>query len=281
MQLPKVDPDTSCLLPDGGVAKGCTVIDAQRSAPFPDRPPPAGSSGGSGSADFTFRLPAASQASSTDKFAPEYLLNEKPWPLAAGALKPLLFANLSSDAANEIALRAKPAIHGIPLGAVVDLVIENQLNESIPLYKHGNPAWLLGSRPHDKFAYASVAEAIGAAAAIAAGASPEKPASSAHLNLEDPALVVVHDLPPLGWSVLRFKVSAQAATMIHATKLRYFLVSCELVVWRALASSRKALPSPSIHGGANMKISQHSSACLRQYWRASRLTTQFLSQSPW
>ncbi|KXJ97248.1 Cupredoxin [Microdochium bolleyi] len=229
MQLPRVSPEASCIHPDGVVAENCTTIDAQRSAPFPSQPPPSGSDNPDGShhpptaaaakTDFTFRLSAASQSSKTDKYAPEYLLNSKPWPLSRGSLKPLLFANLSSPDEHERALLDKPVIHGIPLGAVVDLIIENTLNESIPLYKHGDPAWLLGARADERFGHGSVEEAFDVAAAASA-----KSVVSKHLNLKDPALVVVHDLPPLGWSVLRFKVSAQAATMIHATKLRYFLL---------------------------------------------------------
>ncbi|KAJ4200830.1 hypothetical protein NW759_015806 [Fusarium solani] len=34
------------------------------------------------------------------------------------------------------------------------------------------------------------------------------------LNLHNPALVTVHDLPPLGWSVLRFQVTSKAAIPI-------------------------------------------------------------------
>jgi hypothetical protein len=34
----------------------------------------------------------------------------------------------------------------------------------------------------------------------------------------------VHDLPPLGWSVLRFQVTSKAANLLHTVKIRYFLV---------------------------------------------------------
>jgi hypothetical protein len=117
---------------------------------------------------------------------------------------PLLF-----HAPNETLV--KPIIGNLPLGSVVDLIIENQINETIPLYKHGDPSWFLGSRGQQRFPGNTVQDAIDS--------------DSKSLNLQDPALVIVHDLPALGWSVLRFKVTSQQATIIHAAKLRYFAVS--------------------------------------------------------
>lgn len=209
MQLPDVDADDICLQPDSSVKAKCSLINGERTHPYPPSPPShARKSRVDGAADFTFHLSAGVQKSQTEKFAPEYFLNEKPWQLFRGAMQPLLFTNLSSPSAQK-ALE-KPVIHGLPIGSVVDLVIENQLNDTIPLYKHGKPAWLLGSLAHANFSRENVLEA-------ANGNTP--------LNLRDPPLVVVHDLPPLGWSVLRFEVTTKAATMLHAVKLRYFVVS--------------------------------------------------------
>ncbi|KAF3013563.1 hypothetical protein E8E14_010796 [Neopestalotiopsis sp. 37M] len=210
MQLPAVDESDICLQPDASVKDNCKLVDGEQTHPFPPSPPSrARNSRAEGAADFTFHLSAGEQESKTEKFAPEYFLNQKPWQLFRGALMPLLFTNFSSPSAQS-ALE-KPVIHGLPMGSVVDLIIENQLNDSIPLYKHGKPAWLLGSQAHASFPHETVAEA----------------ATSSHassLNLRNPPLVVVHDLPPLGWSVLRFEVTTQAATMLHAVKLRYFVL---------------------------------------------------------
>ena len=220
MKLPSADSENVCVRPDGLIKDYCKGIDPQRSRPFPAQPPPT-SSGTRLSrsipaeADYTFRLSADSQKSATEKHAPEYLLNEKPWPLFRGSMKPLLFTNLSSE--SERNMLEKPVIHGLPLGSVVDLIIENKLNDSIPLYKHGVPAWLLGASAFGSFDHASVKDAV--------QSNQAGSATSKQLNLADPALVVVHDLPPLGWSVLRFKVTSQSATMLHAVKIRYFVVS--------------------------------------------------------
>ncbi|KAI1070289.1 hypothetical protein LB507_010320 [Fusarium sp. FIESC RH6] len=196
MTLPPTAPENVCLLPDGNTRSSCITTDGQFAPPYPANPPPSPSKKHPARADFTFRLAADSQPSKTE-LVPEYFLNGKPWQLFHGSMLPLLFhaANESFD---------KPVISNLPLGSVVDLIIENRFNETISFYKHGDPCWLLGSNSNERFPGSSVEDA------------------KKHLNLRDPALVIVHDLPALGWSVLRFKVTSQTATMLHAAKLRYF-----------------------------------------------------------
>ncbi|KAL0933699.1 multicopper oxidase [Colletotrichum truncatum] len=209
MQLPQpASAEDICVLPDGFTKKSCKTLEGQFLSPYPALPPPKSAHSRPASADFTFRLAAGSQYSLTDPYVPEYFLNEKPWQLFRSSLTPLLFQGVGSNVDRPL---EKPIITGIPVGSVVDLIIENQLNDTIPLYKHAEPAWLLGVGHNAKFPYASVEEAVAA----------DKTAASS-LNLRSPGLVTVHDLPPLGWSVLRFKVTGKAATMIHAVKLRYF-----------------------------------------------------------
>lgn len=202
MTLPSNAPKDICLLPDGNTHSSCTIVDGQFAPPYPANPPPSPSKNYPARADFTFQLAADSQPSKTERI-PEYFLNSKPWQLYHGSMMPLLF-----HAANETL--DKPVISNLPLGSVVDLILENRFNETISFYKHGEPSWLLGSSAHEAFPGSIVEDA-------------EK-----YLNLRDPALVIVHDLPALGWSVLRFKVTSQTATMLHAAKLRYFAVSLVL-----------------------------------------------------
>lgn len=206
MTLPPTTPEMICLLPDGNTQLNCSTTDAQFVPPYPAKPPPSARKDRPAQADFTFRLAADSQPSKTER-VPEYFLNGKPWQLFHGSMMPLLF-----HAANETL--DKPVISNLPLGSVVDLIIENRINETISFYKHGEPSWLLGSSAHKMFPGRTVEDAI------------QRPGSYEKLlNLHDPALVIVHDLPALGWSVLRFKVTGQTATMLHAAKLRYFAVS--------------------------------------------------------
>ncbi|GKT50103.1 multicopper oxidase GIP1 [Colletotrichum spaethianum] len=210
MKVPQAaSPETVCVLPDSSIRDECKMIDGQFLSPYPASPPPKSEKSRPAAADYTFHLAAGSQASLTERYVPEYFLNEKPWQLFRSALTPLLFKGLNESKWEDSL--GKPVIKGIPLGSVVDLIIENQLNDTVPLYKHAEAAWLLGAQSHERFTYKSVEDAIAADGGV-----------SRSLNLHDPALVTVHDLPPLGWSVLRFKVTAKAATMIHAVKLRYF-----------------------------------------------------------
>ncbi|KAI7762476.1 hypothetical protein LZL87_008822 [Fusarium oxysporum] len=209
MALPPVAPGLICVLPDGSTQPNCNTAEGQLLPPYPPQPPPSAGKHYAGMADFTFRLAAGSQASKTEKYVPEYFLNEKPWQLYHGSMLPLLF-----HAPNETLV--KPIIGNLPLCYIIDLIIENQINETIPLYKHGDPSWFLGSGGQQRFPGNTVQDAIDS--------------DSKSLNLQDPALVIVHDLPALGWSVLRFKVTSQQATIIHAAKLRYFALGMSVPI---------------------------------------------------
>ncbi|KAF5689871.1 multicopper oxidase [Fusarium denticulatum] len=201
MALPLVPEEDVRVRPDGSTKPDCITADGQLLPPYPPQPPPSAGKHHLGKADLTIRLAAGSQPSKTEKYVPEYFLNEKPWQLFHGSMLPVLF-----HAPNQTLV--KPIIGNLPLGSVVDLIIENQINETVPLYKHGEPSWFLGSHGQQKFPGTTVQDVFGS--------------GSKSLNLQDPALVIVHDLPALGWSVLRFKVTSQQATILHAAKLRYF-----------------------------------------------------------
>lgn len=221
MQLPEAKPseDEVCLLKDSTVRPHCKEIEPNFLPPYPASPVPVATTQQSwlkkkkdhAAADLTFRFTAGVQKSKTEPHAPEYFLNGKPWQLFRASMTPVLF-DFAQGAAESVSDEfEKPIVGGVPAGAVVDLIIENTLNETIPLYKHGEPHWVLGAASGISFPYETVSEAV------RAGFGP--------LNLENPGLAVVHDLPPLGWAVVRFKAAAGVATMVHAVKLRMFAVS--------------------------------------------------------
>ncbi|RSL78079.1 hypothetical protein CEP51_008508 [Fusarium floridanum] len=221
MTLPTpASPKDVCLLADASTKPHCKTIDGQFIAPYPPKPPPTSDQKYPERADFTFRLSAGSQPSLTEPKVPEFYLNEKPWQLFHGSMTPLLFHRLDPNESLD-----KPIISQLPVGSVVDLIIENQINDTIPLYKHGDPAWLLGSSSRQSFPGKSVEDAF---------SSPGSPHMS--LNLHNPALVTVHDLPPLGWSVLRFHVTSQAASMLHSAKLRYFLLGMTVPILEGITA---------------------------------------------
>ncbi|KAM5364345.1 hypothetical protein ACJZ2D_011542 [Fusarium nematophilum] len=205
MVLPEpASPSDVCVLPDGSTKPSCTTLEGQFIPPYPAQPPVSASKHHPGRADFTFRLSAGTRPSDTEPHVPEFFLNEKPWQLFRASMIPLLF--MSTNETLE-----KPIISQLPIGSVVDLIMENQINDTIPLYKHGDPAWLLGSGSREMFPQNTVEDDLRSSGGFCGP-----------LNLDDPSLVTVHDLPPLGWSVLRFQVTSKAATILHSTKLRYF-----------------------------------------------------------
>lgn len=222
MKLPEAKPSEEevCLLKDSTVRPHCKEIEANFLPPYPASPvpvPPASQSSWSrkkdhAAADLTYRLTAGQQKSKTEPHAPEYFINGKPWQLFRASMTPVLFNFAQGSGSAATQEFEKPIIGGVPAGAVVDFIIHNTLNESIPLYKHGEPHWVLGSARDSEFPYDTVSEAVRD--------------GFKHLNLENPGLAVVHDLPPLGWSVVRFKATSGVATMMHAVKLRMFAVSC-------------------------------------------------------
>ncbi|ORY67546.1 Cupredoxin [Pseudomassariella vexata] len=204
MELPQPPANSIvCVLPDGSVDPRCKQVDLNYVPPYPASPIPTSRHKAPIDADFTFHLTTGVQPSLTQPHVPEFYLNKKPWQLFRSAMKPLLLVNLTQDYDT---LEA-PIIKDLPLGSVVDLIIHNDLNESISLYKHGAPSWLMGSAANDLFEYSTVREAVEDGKA---------------LNLENPGRVISHDLPPLGWTVNRFQVTSKMAGMIHSGKLKYF-----------------------------------------------------------
>ncbi|RSL71764.1 hypothetical protein CEP53_001390 [Fusarium sp. AF-6] len=174
MMLPTpASPKDVCLLADASTKPHCKTINGQFIAPYPSKPPPTSDQKYPERADFTFRLSAGSQPSLTEPKVPEFYLNEKPWQLFHGSMTPLLFHRLESNESLD-----KPIISQLPVGSVVDVIIENQINDTIPLYKHGEPAWLLGSSSGQSFPEESVEDAV---------SSPGSPHTS--LNLHNPALL--------------------------------------------------------------------------------------------
>lgn len=221
MKLPEAKPSEEevCLLKDSTVRSHCKEVEANFLPPYPASPVPAATTSQSwrkkdhAAADLTYRFTAGQQKSKTEPHAPEYFLNGKPWQLFRASMTPVLFS-FAQGSGESAAIREfeKPIIGGVPAGAVVDLIIENTLNETVPLYKHGEPHWILGAASDSSFPYDTVSEAV--------------KAGFGALNLDNPGLAIVHDLPPLGWIVVRFKAAAGVATMVHAVKLRMFAVSC-------------------------------------------------------
>lgn len=230
MPLPlPMSEEAICVLPDGSVRDNCTLLEGNFLPPYPASPVPHSASRAlswrqdRSKAHFTIHLAAGVQGSKTEKYVPEYFLNKKPWQLFRASMTPILFdiAEHKDD---------DPVIPGpLPVGTVVDFIIQNTLNETVSLYKHGAPVWLLGSGAYEEFPYKSVTDAIRA--------------GNRRLNLDNPGRVITHDLPPLGWSVIRFKVISKEVTLIHAAKLRLFAVSMKPKILDRVLLTKALLPT--------------------------------------
>lgn len=121
-------------------------------------------------------------------------------------MTPLLFSENTLDSDAE-----PPIVGNLPWGTIVDVVVQNTINDTMPLYKHGDPMYLLGSKANDLWKWDTVEEAI------ALGMD--------ELNIKTSPLQLVHDVPPMGWAVLRWQVRVRGATMMHSNKFKYYAVS--------------------------------------------------------
>jgi FtsP/CotA-like multicopper oxidase with cupredoxin domain len=199
MMIPFSPTAKICLNADSSVRDGCKELARESVRPLSGARPPL-------HVQKTLKWSTGSRTNPIMPAVQEYFVNERPWQLFRAAMTPVLF---NSDASE----MDKPIQGDLPIGTVVDLIVQNQLNETIPMYKHGNPTFLLGSQAYKNFTWDTVDEAV-------AHGNGE-----VELDLDAAPLGVVHDLPPLGWLAIRWKVSVHGATMFHAVKLKYFAVS--------------------------------------------------------
>lgn len=184
-----------CVNPDGSMHHSCNTTSPASLAPYPASPPPPSNR------TVFFRM--GHQASKYEKHVTEYFLNQKPWQLYHSQMAPVLFVD------NVSAVEA-PVVGNLPYGTTVDVIVQNTVNDTMPLYKHGSPMSLLGSQPNMTWEWDTVEDAIKA---------------GVELNLRTPARQLVHDVPPLGWAVLRWQVVVRGATMMHSNKFKYYAVS--------------------------------------------------------
>ncbi|KAK9425365.1 putative Plastocyanin-like domain-containing protein [Seiridium unicorne] len=84
---------------------------------------------------------------------------------------------------------------------------------------------LLGSRAHSNLSRQSVQDAV-----------RDIEDGSASLNLHDPPLVPVHDLLPLGWSVLRVQVTTKVTTILLAVKHKYFVLEISVPILEGITA---------------------------------------------
>ncbi|KAK1958708.1 multicopper oxidase [Colletotrichum sublineola] len=185
-----------CVNPDGSIHASCNTTAPSTLAPHPPLPPPP--------ANRTLHFRIDHQPSRYEEHITEYYLNQKPYQLYHSQMSPLLFLD------NLTAIQP-PIVGDLPWGTIVDVIVQNTIDDTMPLYKHGDPMFLLGSKANATWKWDTVQDAL--------------KAGIKDLDLKQPALQLVHDVPPLGWAVLRWKIQVQGATMIHSNKFKYYAVS--------------------------------------------------------
>lgn len=188
-----------CINHDGSMHNSCNMTTPASMAPYPSSPPPR-------AVNRTLHFQTGQQHSRYEEHVTEYFLNQKPWQLYHSQMNPLLFAQNVSESAIEL-----PVVGNLPWGTIVDVIVQNTINDTVPLYKHGDPMYLLGSKDNSVWKWDTVEDAI------ANGMED--------LNLQTPPLQLVHEVPPMGWAILRWQVRVRGATMMHSNKFKYYAVS--------------------------------------------------------
>lgn len=193
-----------CVDPDGSIRPSCTLSPMASFAPYPRSTPPP--------SNRTLHFEIGTQPSKYEEHVTEVYLNKKPWQLYHAQMTPLLFKDNET-----LATAGDPVVGDLPWGTVVDLIVQNTLDDTMPLYKHGEPMYLLGSKANATWEGGdTVAEAL-------------RSGHGQDLNLKTPSRGLVHDVPPLGWAVLRWEIRVRGATMIHSNKFKYYAVSYILI----------------------------------------------------
>lgn len=198
---PRPREELSVLELDGTPKPGVKLDDKATQHPFPPSAPPAAS-------DITLHFRATGAPDPYNPYITNCSLNGVPWQIFRGLREPLIMNP------KRIFKEPNPIVKNLPLGSVVDIILQNDLPVSIPMYKHNDPTYLLGSRANEKFPWASIAEAQ--------KKQPEL------FNLENPALGYLHELPAGGWMAVRWKITQPAMTMFHAFRVRYFVLGMQV-----------------------------------------------------
>ncbi|EME47188.1 hypothetical protein DOTSEDRAFT_59673 [Dothistroma septosporum NZE10] len=186
---------------DGSPRKGAVLEDKAALHPFPASPPPE-------KADLTLRFRATGAPDPNNHFITNCSLNGTSWQIFRGLLDPL-YLNPNNE------LPGPNPIVKLPVGSVIDIVVENDLPVALPMYKHNKPTFNLGSGDTE-FAWEDVASAI-----------ENQPKL---FNLKDPPQGYLHELPAGGWLALRWRITEPAVTMFHVFRVRYFVLGMQVAL---------------------------------------------------
>ncbi|KJY00741.1 conidial pigment biosynthesis oxidase arb2 brown2 like protein [Zymoseptoria brevis] len=198
---PEPKQENSIMALSGSPIGKAVLEDKSTLHPYPAQQPPE-------HADITLRFKATGAPDPYNPYITNCSLNGTSWQIFRGLMHPMYL-----DPNQALPDAPDPAVRNLPLGSVVDIVLENDLPVDLPMYKHNKALFLLGSG-EGKFGEADVA------AAASKG--------SKSFNLKNPPLGSVHELPASGWMALRWKITEPAATMFHVFRVRYFVLGMQV-----------------------------------------------------
>ncbi|KAI9656728.1 MAG: hypothetical protein M1821_003367 [Bathelium mastoideum] len=198
--MPRPDEQNSAMEIDGSVKNGFVLLDKSELHPYPGLSPPK-------AADITLRFRATGAPDPYNPYITNCSLNGSPWQIFRGLRTPLAMRP------DQEFPEPNPIVKGLPIGSVVDIIVENDLPVAIPMYKHNDPTFRLGSG-NTKFDWKDVADA-----------RDQQPKL---INLDDPPLGYLHELPAGGWLAVRWKITQPAMTMFHAFRVRYFVLGMQV-----------------------------------------------------
>ncbi|KAK7958651.1 hypothetical protein PG988_013499 [Apiospora saccharicola] len=182
-----------CIYPDGSLHASCNTTSAASLHPYPQSAPPCSNK--------TLHFEIGSVSSKYEKHITEWYLNKKPYQLYRAQMAPHLFRANVTDVED-------PVVGDLPWGTTVDVVVQNTSNDTMPLYKHGDPMYLLGAQANATWKWDTVKDALRDGVV--------------DLDVKTPAKQLVHDVPPQGWAVFRWQILVRGATMMHSNKFKYY-----------------------------------------------------------
>ncbi|KAJ4356852.1 uncharacterized protein N0V89_004889 [Didymosphaeria variabile] len=201
--MPRPDQDLSSMLLDGTPKADAILEDKMVAHPYPEQPPHR-------KADITLRFKATGAPDPYNPHITNCSLNGVSWQIFRALQDPLILDP------NEQFDRPNPTVNNLPLGSVVDIIVENDLPVPLPMYKHNDPTFFLG-KGDTKFKWKDVAEA--------------KEQNPKAINLENPPLGYLHELPASGWMAVRWKITQPAMTMFHVFRVRYFVLGMQVPLY--------------------------------------------------
>ncbi|KAF9634918.1 hypothetical protein BFW01_g5813 [Lasiodiplodia theobromae] len=195
--MPRPDHSLSLMHYDASAIHGAVVLSEHTLSPYPPVSPPR-------RADITLHMRATGAPDPINPFITNYTLNGAPWQLWRVLRSPLVLTPSTEFKG------PNPIVRNLPLGSVVDIVVQNDLDVELPMYKHNDATFHLG-HGEGPFRWENVAEAE----------------RDGVVNLVDPPMGFFHELPPKGWLAIRWKIEQPAMTMFHVFRAKQFVMGMQ------------------------------------------------------